>query len=225
MKHFKALLLFALLLPAFSYSQEKKEDDISEEAREVDLFFNEFTGSVNFTTVSNSNTSNAIGGGLGVYRVWRNDKIVNIVHGFEYNYSSQTKAKVYEGSQWAYYENVKYNMHNISIPVMARFTFGERTKLFAEAGMFMEFGLGSKRVGDYRTNDADGDELVVPIKEEANIKYFNYGPSLGFGTRIPVKGVDLLIKLDYKFGIPDLYKYDENIYNRYLRFSFGVNLR
>ena len=89
----------------------------------------------------------------------------------------------------------------------------------------MEFGLGSKRVGMFQTTDQDGAPMTVEVNEEANLKYFNYGASLGFGTRIPVRGVDLLLKLDYKFGIPDLYTYDEKIYNRYLRFSFGVNLR
>jgi hypothetical protein len=206
------------------FSQET-DGDKKEEAVEVDLFFNEFTASINMTTVQNDNTSNGIGGGLGIYRSWRNNKIVNIVHGLEYNYSSQTKDRVYEGSSYAYYDNVKYKMHNISVPVLVRFSFGEKTKLFVETGGFMEFGLGSKREGVYKTTNQDGAPLDINVKEDANLKYFNYGFSAGFGARIPVSKVDLLIKLDYKFGIPDLYTYDEKIYNRYLRLSFGVNLR
>lgn len=211
------------MIPFTVISQEKEKKDV-EEIPHVDIFFNEFTASLNMTMVQNSNTSSGIGGGFGIYRSWRNDKIVNIVHGLEYNYSAQTKDRVYEGSSYAFYNDIHYRMHNISVPVLVRFTFGERVKLFAETGGFMEFGLGSKRKGVYKTTDADGLPTNLNVHEEANLNYFNYGFSAGVGTRIPVRGIDLLIKIDYKFGVRDLYRFDEKVYNRYLRFSFGVNL-
>ena len=89
----------------------------------------------------------------------------------------------------------------------------------------MDFNLGEKRKGIYKTTDNDGAPMELNVNEEGNLQFFNYGFNAGFGARIPVKAVDLLIKVDYKFGIPDLYKFEEKIYNRYLRFSFGINLR
>lgn len=224
MRNLKAATLLLALFPFIAFSQEDRDNKMNE-VPEVDLFFNEFTASINMTMVQDGNTNNGVGGGFGVYRSWRNDKMINIVHGIEYNYSAQTKERVYEGSSYAYYDDIHFRMHNISVPLLVRFTFGERTKLFLETGGFMEFAVGSTRKGIYKTNDADGLPWDMPVNEEANLKYFNYGFSAGMGTRIPVKGVDLLLKVDYKFGIPDLYTYDEKVFNRYLRFSFGVNLK
>ncbi|MCB0478459.1 MAG: PorT family protein [Crocinitomicaceae bacterium] len=224
MRNFKTLLLLLAFVPFLAYSQEKEEKK-SEMVPEVDIFFNEFSASVNMTMVQNENTSPGVGGGVGIYRVWRNDKMVNIINGVEYNYSAFTKDKVYEGSTYAYYDNVHYRMHNISIPVLVRFTFGERTKLFAETGGFMDFTVGANRKGVYKTTTDEGTPLDIAVHENANLRYFNYGFSAGIGARIPVKGIDLLIKVDYKFGIRDLYKFDEKFHNRYLRLSFGVNLK
>ncbi len=221
---FKTLSLLLILTPFALFSQEN-ENNKTDEVPEVDLFFNEFTVSANMSMVQNSNTKNGFGGGFGIYRSWRNDKIVNIVHGIEYNYTSQTKNRIYEGSSYAYYDNALIKMHNISIPVAVRFTFGQSTKLFIETGAFMDFNVSDRRKGVYKTTDGDGIPMDVVVDEDANLDFFNYGFNAGLGARVPVKGLDLLFKVDYKFGIPDLYRFDEKVYNRYLRFSFGVNLR
>lgn len=218
-------LILLLAFVPFSMFAQEDESNKSDQLTEVDLFFNEFTVSANMTMINDPNTTNGFGGGFGIYRSWRNDKIVNIVHGIEYNYSSQRKDKVFEGSSYAYYNNALYKMHNISVPVAARFTFGEKTKLFLETGLFVDFNLSDRRVGVFNTTDQDGIPMEVEVNEDANLDFFNYGFNAGLGTRIPIKGLDLLFKLDYKFGIPDLYRFDENFYNRYLRFSIGVNLR
>ncbi|MEZ4937819.1 MAG: outer membrane beta-barrel protein [Crocinitomicaceae bacterium] len=224
MRKFKALVLLFIVLP-FSVNAQEKEEKESDLAPAIDIFFNEFTTSINMTMVQDGNTHNGIGGGVGIYRIWRNNKIVNIVNGIEYNYSSMKKDQIYEGSTYAYYNDVKYGMHNISIPVLVRCSFGERTKLFTEAGGFMDFTVGANRKGVYKTTTDEGAPLDITVNENANLNYFNYGFSAGVGARIPVKGVDLLLKVDYKFGVRDLYKFDEKFNNRYLRFSFGVNLK
>lgn len=199
-------------------------DEKDKEVSEVDLFFNEFSVSVNSSMVSNSNTSNKIGGGIGVYKVWRNGKHLSIINGLEYNFSSQLKNRVYENSNYAFYNDLNLQMHFLSIPVSVRYSFGKATKLFVEGGIFADINLGSRRRGDFHTEDADGAPLILSVNEEANLNTFDYGPTIGLGALVPVRGLNLLLKLDYKHGVSDLYRFTERIHNRYIRLSVGVNL-
>lgn len=50
------------------------------------------------------------------------------------------------------------------------------------------------------------------------------GIYVGLGVRIPISGFELILKPNYKFGINQLYSYQDNILNRYFRINLGIKI-
>ena len=172
----------------FAQESEKKKKIIP---------INEFTISLNRTTVADKNTQDRFGFGAGLYYAFFNQKRCNLITGLEYNRNVQFKKSLYGGRSYNYY-NVTYIINYLGIPAYFRVNIGKRTKFFVETGAFFDFLVFGK----------------TPDK-------VNFGISGGIGLRIPIQKHEILLKGDYKWGMRNLYDYHDYIYNKYWRFTLG----
>jgi len=186
------------------------------------FFFDEFKLSVNRTLLSDNNTNDRYGFGLGVYHSFFQKSIPNIILGFEYNFTSQLKKQMYE----AHYENssnVTYTINSISIPIGLRINIGKTIKYFAEVGGFVDLVISSNRKGTMTTYYPDTLSKTFAFNENAKLSNI-YGVYLGLGVRIPISKYELIIAPDYKFGLKPLESYHDDINNAYLRITVGLKI-
>ena len=74
------------------------------------------------------------------------NKTVNLVPGFELNRSVQYIEQMSSG-HYGKYTDLTIYISTLSFPVNARVNFGHKVKFFLEAGVFVDFTLGSQRKG------------------------------------------------------------------------------
>lgn len=182
------------------------------------FLFDEFSVSVNRTNVQDDNTEDIFGFGLGVYRGFMADKMLNVMVGLEFNRTSQFKKFMYE-SHSSHSAEVTYSLNCISIPVGLRVNVGSKTKFFIEAGGFGDLAISSNRSGTLH-----GPDVFTPPKDfdkKAGLSP-TVGIYFGMGMRIPISRFELVVKPEYKLGLTKLYSGYDDIYNRYFRLSFGL---
>jgi hypothetical protein len=168
----------------------------------------EFTFSLNRTTVPFKEASGKFGFGAGVYLRFFNQERCHLITGIEYNRNRQLFESVSTptNSCSEVYYDVIYSMNNIGIPVFLRVNIGKKVIFFTEAGAFFDFIIFSK---------------------EKKYKMPNFGPLVGIGLRIPIQKYEILLKVDYKWGIRNLDLAKQNhlhknyIRNCYWRVSVG----
>lgn len=211
MKKLVATLVF--FLSFLSFSQKEK----------FPLIFNEFTVSVNRTTVQNVNTNGRFGFDLGLARTWFDTYWANLVIGVSYDKISFFQKTAYIG-HFASYNDITYNLHGFSIPVLGRFNRGKKVKCFLETGPFVDFYVSGNRKGTFSSISSGADPNTFMKKEKYVLSGINGGVTVGIGTRIPVKSNELLIKLNYLFSFRELGDGQNNFFNRYIRLSFGFRL-
>lgn len=211
MKRLVTILIF--FQSYLSFSQEEK----------FPLIFNEFTVAVNRTTIQNLNTNGRFGFGLGLSRTWFDSYWANLVIGLSYDKISFFQKTAYIG-HFASYNDITYNLHGFSIPVLGRFNIGKKVKCFLETGLFADFYVSGNRRGTFSSILSGADPNTVTKKEKYGVSGINGGVTVGIGTRIPVKSNELLIKLDYLFSFRELGDGQDNFFNRYIRLSFGFRL-
>lgn len=208
-------LLFLILI---SVSNSFYGQDVNE------WFFDEADISFNRTNVADSNTENRNGFGIGVYHSFFPEDRVNLIFGVEYNRTNQFKRSMYEG-HYATATDLSYHLNLASFPVGARLNFGNKFKVFIEAGGYADLMIKSIRVGTMHTYFPDNNGQVVdktfPIDEKAKLSSI-VGVYSGLGIRIPVSSFEVVIKGDYKLGLQDLYSYIDTITNTHWRVSIGI---
>lgn len=209
-------VIVAFLFPFIflkAYGQEDK----------TPYFFNELDISLNRTNLSNDNTKDRFGLGLGVFRIMREKKKVNVIAGLEYNLTNQFKKQVYEG-HFSHATDVEYTIHNLSIPLSLRYNTGNKVKFFIQLGAFIDLIVNSRKKGIMHSYIPDNNNIVYEefsFSEKANLKGLNYGFSGGIGLRIPITKTELIIKTDYKLGLNNL-SVANSLYNRYYRLIVGL---
>jgi len=209
----RLIFCFAFFSSYLSFSQEKK----------FPLIFNEFTASVNRTAVQSANISDRFGFGLGLARTWFDTHWANLVIGLSYDKISFFQKTAYIG-HFASYNDITYNLHSFSIPVMGRFNIGKKVKFFLETGPFLELNMSGNRKGTFSSTSPVVDPIPLIKKEKYGVSGINGGVTAGIGTRIPVKSNELLIKLNYLFSFRELGDEKNNFFNRYIRLSVGFRL-
>jgi hypothetical protein len=188
------------------------------------FFFDEFKLSANRTMLSDYNTKDRYGFGIGLYHSFFQKKTSNIMFGLEYNLTRQFKKQMYE-AHFANSSNVTYTINSISIPVGLRINIGKEIKYFAEIGGFVDLTISSNRKGTMTTNNPL-DSLNRPYNYSfnENAKLTNtYGVYLGLGVRIPISKYELIIAPDYKLGLHQLDSYYD-ITNSYFRINVGLKI-
>lgn len=188
---------------------------------------NEFSLSVNYTTLKKTGAEDRLGFGIGVYRVFMKQRRVNIVWGLEFNYTSQFWAYVYNG-HFSWNQNVTLVNGCLSAPLAARINFGKKIKFFIEPGTFLDIPIFTRSKGTRISYTFDQDMHFYGIDTTEYVgkgTYFlNFGFSFGIGLRIQVKKYELFIKTDYKYGFNKGHYDYEEISNRYLRLALGFKI-
>lgn len=208
------IILFILFSFFSSYSQEK----------DAPFFFNEFNISLNKTNLSDDNTEDRFGFGIGLNRLMIKQKKVNLVFGLEYNVTRQFKKNTYEG-RYANATNLEYTLNNLSVPLNFRLNLGNTFKIFTEIGVFIDLIYSSQRKGTMRTYLPNSNNLnEFSIKEKANLSPINPGISGSIGLIIPIYKVESIIKIDYKLGLHELDSYKTSVLNRYYRLIIGIKI-
>jgi len=192
------------------------------------LALNEFSISVNNTTLRKDGAKDGVGFGLGAYRCFMKQRRVNIVWGLEFNYTSQFWDNVY-GGHFSSDHDVKISYGCVSAPLDARINFGKKIKFFIEPGTFLDipifaYSKGTRISYNFSQNMLSHTIDTTEYKGLGGSNFLNYGLSFGLGLRIPVKKYELFIKTDYKYGFNQGHYGYEHISNCYLRLMLGFKI-
>jgi len=193
----------------------------------VSFFFDEFAISVNRSVNTGKDAEGLYGFGLGVYHSFRSDKKLNIITGIEYNRTSQFFDSMYEG-HFAHATDLTYIINCFSIPAGLRINFDSNLKVFIETGAFADLVFNSNRTGTMHSYLPDDNNQMNYTEQEIDQKVKlsdSFGFYLGLGIRIPVSKFEVIVKPDYKFGINELYSYQEAIFSRYFRLNIGLKIK
>jgi hypothetical protein len=192
----------------------------------TNYFFNEFNVNLNFNSLSNGFLKEQIGFGAGTYRSIISKNKINFILGFEYNLNRHFVEREYEG-HYAHATNIKYSIHNFSIPFNFRYNFGRSVKIITELGVFVDLITSSKRKGVLHTYLPFESYKKSEFSRGAKIIGPSYGVSCGFGILMPVFSRVLIIKSDFKFGFNKLDSkatYNTYFYVRYFRLNIGFSI-
>jgi len=188
------------------------------------FFIDEFKLSVNRTLLSDNNTKDRNGFGVGLYHSFFQKKTSNIIFGLEYNLTSQFKKQTYQ-DHFAQSSNVTYTIHSISIPVGLQLTIGKEIRYFAEIGGFVDLIISSNSKGTMTTY-LPPDLLHHTYTFNENAKLSNtYGVYFGLGVCIPISKYELILAPDYKLGLKSLYSDQVDINNVYFRITIGLKYK
>ncbi len=208
-------LILILLFANLSFSQEKIP-----ESHIYSQIINEVQVSGNFSAVINSNTRNKFGGGIGIFHVFFEPALANIVVGLEYNFTSQYCESIrYDSDPKTTYTNVNIRMHNFSLPLLVRFCVGKKTKALFEFGGFLEASI-AKGFGDSYTWNLSG------IPSSKGNEYglstgLNGGLQAAVGFKIRLnKTLEMPFLLTYRHGFR---KFAYDFQNQYLKLAIGLN--
>ena len=202
------LFLTALLFAVSVFGQEKKLE-------KKPFFFEEFSISVNRT--------NRFGGGAGMYHSFVLGKQFDLVLGMEYNYTSLFVDYISQGMHY-FGHNMTFHIHAFSLPLTLRFIIGKNVKYFLESGMLIGIlGVGSSGdsyvVNPHPTPDNPWHTKPAKLKGEGGLYY---GPSFGMGVRIPMKGIEWIVKADYRINLK---AFETAGYLQYSYYRLSVGIR
>ncbi|MFT5581556.1 MAG: hypothetical protein ACI9G9_000807 [Psychromonas sp.] len=187
------------------------------------VFFNEFDVSLNKTS-SFSKTKGGYGFGIGAYIVPAREKRINVVFGFEYNFTQRFQTSIYGGHNYGE-SDVSSSFGSISIPLLVRANFGNKVLGFFQLGGFFDLGIYQKSKGVKHVNCSDSLSINCGTSQFSKIDNGFSIPGLigGIGTRIPIKKKELILTIDYKFGpIERNARYGFYVAN--LRFKVGIGI-
>ncbi len=182
----------------------------------------EFTLSINQTTVSDLNTDDHIGFGIGVYRTFEKTEHLSLILGLEYNYTHQFKKEVRE-SESVTRTNTNYYLNALSIPAGIRLTGGNGLRYFVETGLHADIMVQPIRSGTLveTSSSTNSNPKISTFEERAGVSSF-WGAYIGLGIQIPVGDRAILIRPDYKLALnSDSLSDFEDLSNNYMRVQVG----
>ncbi|MEA3445894.1 MAG: hypothetical protein U9R19_14340 [Bacteroidota bacterium] len=148
-----------------------------------------------------------------------------LMFGAEYNNTRQFKYIMTEG-KYSHTTDINYSFNSLSLPVSIRFQPGNKYEYFVELGFFFDPLTKIREEGMLHTylpnQNGQYDYKVDDIVDSYFAKNSNYGPLGAIGIKFPNNFYNLIIKIDYKYGIPELFNGLHPIYNRYIRISLGI---
>ncbi len=205
----KNILVFSfafLIINVFSFNAQAQEN---EKPKAKKLGF-EFFISGNHNLVK----EDRLGLGGGINFVIRKDKPLNFLIGIDYNYRVQ-RVYFFSGghSPLDYLHSGDFMTYSdfISLPTLsARYNFGKSTKLFIELGAYADMVIKSNSRNiqyDVDVNDSFGES--------------SFGITGGIGVDIPINKYNIIIKTDYKLGVPQKTKFTD-YQNTYYRLVIGL---
>lgn len=183
-------------------------------------------------------TNNKYGFGLDIYRVWRKQKNINLILGFEYNlirYQTIFEQETQFGSDYTDYNVIRHNYNKantLSIPILLRITFLKSKKIFIEGGPIVDFlNLSTKStLSEYTIIDLSDINSENPqnfISNYNSIKLVStFGFKGGIGFDLPFTKHKLFTKVtyQYRFGYAGTSFCCQTINLNTFKFSIGLNL-
>lgn len=188
-------------------------------------------------TFGHSETNTYYGGGIGANVLFRDTSVFNFKTGLEVNYFHTWDGSVYS-SHTTSRNDLHYRYAIVSFPAFARLTFGNRVKLFLEAGTYLGFCVAGKVRYTYTSYPTSPGQPT--ITSEQNDSY-NTGlflsPAVGMGLRFRLSEcLDLFIKPEFAFAKNIRFSgnqvgsgyggdYDFNYSYLYARLCVGLHLK
>lgn len=179
---------------------------------------NELSASLNQSIVNRAGDYGKYGAGIGVYHVFNDSGWIQPLVGLEYNYSSQFNAYATE-SHFTYAQDMTYQLHYFSIPLVCRFILGKKYKLFFDPGVYLDNDIKVRRTG-FLYNNFELNSKKVNENVSANRVF---GFQIGLGTGITFRKKTLFVKCDIKFPFGESAGNYESINNFYWRISLGIH--
>ena len=180
---------------------------------------NEITVSLNKTILNSEGEIGKVGTGIGVYHVFNDSGWIQPTVGLEYNYTSQFNAHMIE-NHFSYSSDMTYHLHYFSMPLVCRFSFGKKYKLFIDPGIFLDNDIRASRRKGYLY-----DPFEVVLKKVNQSVSLNriFGLQGGVGFCFPTGKQNLIVKYDVKLPLGDSAEYRESLWNFYWRVSVGIH--
>lgn len=193
-------------------------------AQKIESPFNEYGFSVNRTNVSNDNTEDRTGFGIGAYHSPAPDSEGGFMIGFEYNHTSQFKKRVFFMDHFGGYEkDVTYDFDYITFLFAHRFHFEAEAKILIDLGGFLDIGISSVKEGIshscYQFPCAD-----VKFKKSYGSLGLFPGIAFGIGIKIPVLRYQFILKPEYKFCLLHAEDGEERFSFNYYRLLVGIKI-
>jgi hypothetical protein len=223
----KSILILIILLPLGAYTQKPGF---------------EFHSSVNHP-LSSKEDRTFYGAGIGTNILFRDTCVFNFKTGIEVNYFHTWDESAYGSKMWSR-ENVHYQYVVLSLPVFARLTFGDRFKLFLEAGAYLGICLdGQSKFSTTSHGMYPGDLSITKPTTNGYNTGLSITPAVSLGLRLPLsKHMDLVLKPEFAFvknnlQDADLFSdkkknspyyggsQDFNFSYMYVRFCVGIHLK
>lgn len=125
-------------------------------------------------------------------------------------------------------KNSKVKLGYLTIPILAKATFGNGTKFFVNAGPYFGFLMSAKSKGDYTyTSTIDPSMNQSDSYDEDVKKYykgFDFGVLIGGGAIFPINDdMDAIADLRYNMGLSKLGdEGDAKVFNSVIGINIGV---
>jgi len=126
------------------------------------------------------------------------------------------------------YENMRSANTYLTIPILAKATFGNSTKFFALAGPYFGFLMSAKFKGDYSISSDMYPELndSNSVNEDAKDAYngFDFGLTVGGGAIFPITdALDITADVRYNMGFSNIADDDDTkLHNSVIGINAGV---
>lgn len=127
--------------------------------------------SLNLSSSESGDIGNQLGFGIGVYHTFSPEKKFNTILGVEFNRNNQVISYMHEEDN-SYATDVKFHTSALSLLAVSRYSIGRRTKVFVEAGVFLEYVRSLGRSG---TMHSPKDSLGVEFRDGSRRKYYTFG--------------------------------------------------
>lgn len=177
--------------------------------------------SVNQLLAKNDNIENRTGFGISLKRIWRADKKINIISGIVFNQIHYLEKTIITDNS-TYYKNMDFRLYDFVLPFIIRANFGNKYKLYVEAGPSVDFmpfliGKGTEIYTTYTGNIRSSE-----ISGEFGAQNLNLSLNAGIGFKFPVKKLNFFVASNYHLFIFDNILKDIKYTNALLSFSLGM---
>jgi len=219
----KTTILFCITLlfaaPVFGQEKEKVK-------KELPPIPDEFSISVNRTNINISGYDNRFGCGAGVYNSSALSERWNYMYGLEYNYTSMFANGDISSVPRYCEKDITFHIHTVSLmPLAFRFNIGKNIKYFLESGLLFGVSSASKKGEEILINPLPTPEdpwFRDTVKLKRDETGLNGNLFFGVGMRIPMKGIEWVIKTDYNLGKSAIENYKDY---QYYRLGVGIRKR
>jgi hypothetical protein len=187
------------------------------------LFFNEYLVSTNIKD------NPSIGYGIGVYCSYQEFQKFNLNSGIELNVTKHFEL----GQNQSYIPNlndVTMSIYSLTTPLTTQIALTKNRRLVLDLGLFLNLNFRATKKGtvtEYKYGP--GLQVIGETKRthshSAPIRGVqNFGPTLGFVYRTPIKNQHLTFRVDCRYPLETVKFEYEKILNWYLRFACGIKL-